>query len=114
MKELVVIHHDPQYHTDIKQLETYIVEELNVREIIVTSDEDKFGVKYKAEADWKVLGAKFKKDAQKIKKALPSVTSEQVKEFVNKKEMVVDGIKVTDEDLNVSARIDKKKGGQHN
>lgn len=74
-----------------------------MRDILVTADEDKFGVKYRAEADWKVLGQKLKKDAQKVKKALPSLTSEQVKEFVKNKEMVVDGIKVTDEDLNVSA-----------
>ena len=105
MKELVVIHHDPQYHADIKALESYIVEELNVREILVTSDEEKFGVKYKAEADWKVLGPKFKKDLQKIKKALPTLSSEQVKDFVKNKEMLVDGIKVTDEDLNVNIII---------
>lgn len=49
-----------------------------------------------------MLGQKLKKDAQKVKKALPGLTSEQVKEFVKTKEMVVDGIKVTDEDLTVS------------
>lgn len=127
-----MIHPDTQYHADIKALEGYIVEvccvfckqmtmsfwlvkltdqnfslmqELNVREILVTSDEDKFGVKYRAEADWKVLGQKLKKDAMKVKKALPGITSEQVKEFVRAKEMVVDGIKVTDEDLNVSINL---------
>ncbi|KAI9321518.1 isoleucyl-tRNA synthetase [Dichotomocladium elegans] len=108
LKELVVIHPDPQYHADIKALESYIVEELNVREILVTSDEDKFGVKYRAEADWKVLGQKLKKDAMKVKKALPNVTSEQVKAFVQKKEMIVDGIKVTDEDLNVVRYFDQE------
>lgn len=49
-----------------------------------------------------MLGQKLKKDAQKVKKALPGLTSEQVKEFVKVKEMVLDGIKVTDEDLTVS------------
>ena len=58
LKELVVIHSDPQYHADVKALESYISEELNVRSIVITDNEDKYGVKYKAEADWKVLGQK--------------------------------------------------------
>ncbi|CEP18571.1 hypothetical protein [Parasitella parasitica] len=101
LKELVVIHSDPQYHDDVKALESYISEELNVRNIVITDKEEKYGVKYKAEADWKVLGQKFKKDAMKVKKGLPEMTSDQIKEFVKSKELIVSGIKVTDEDLNV-------------
>ncbi|KAL9554700.1 isoleucine--tRNA ligase [Mucor bainieri] len=101
LKELVVIHSDPQYHADVKALESYISEELNVRNIVITDNEDKYGVKYKAEADWKVLGQKLKKDAMKVKKGLPELTSDQIKEFVHTKELIVAGIKVTDEDLNV-------------
>ncbi|CAO3681379.1 hypothetical protein G6F70_004113 [Rhizopus microsporus] len=101
LKELVVIHSDSQYHADIKALQSYILEELNVRELVITADEDKYGVKYKAEADWKVMGQKYKRDAMKIKKGLPEISSEQIKEFAKTKELVVAGIKVTDEDLNV-------------
>ncbi|KAI8371895.1 isoleucyl-tRNA synthetase [Blakeslea trispora] len=106
LKELVVIHNDPQYHADVKALETYIVEELNVRTLVVTDNEDKYGIKYKAEADWKTLGQKLKKDAMKVKKGLPELTSEQIKEFVQTKEIMVSGIKVTDEDLNVIRYFD--------
>ncbi|KAI8969838.1 isoleucyl-tRNA synthetase [Pilobolus umbonatus] len=101
LKELVVIHSDPQYHADVKALEGYITEELNVRNIVITDKEEKYGVKYKAEADWKVLGQKLKKDAMKVKKGLPDITSDQIREFVKTKTLVVAGIKVTDEDLNV-------------
>ncbi|KAL0074113.1 isoleucyl-tRNA synthetase [Phycomyces blakesleeanus] len=106
LKELVVIHHDPQYHADIKALENYILEELNVRDIIVTSEEEKFGVKYKADADWKVLGQKLKKDVMKVKKGLPDLTSDDVKLFVKNKETTVAGIKVTLEDLVVIRYFD--------
>ncbi|KAI8991041.1 isoleucyl-tRNA synthetase [Mycotypha africana] len=106
LKELVIIHSDPQYHADVKALESYIIEELNVRNVVITNDEDKYGVKYKAEADWKVLGQKLKKDAMKVKKGLPELTSDQIKEFVQTKEIVVAGIKVTDEDLNVVRYFD--------
>lgn len=106
LKELVIIHSDPQYQADVRALEAYITEELNVRNIVITDNEDKYGVKYKAEADWKVLGQKLKKDAMKVKKGLPDLTSEQIKEFVHTKEIVVAGIKVTDEDLNVVRYFD--------
>jgi isoleucyl-tRNA synthetase len=106
LKELVVIHSDPQYHADVKALENYISEELNVRNIVITDNEDKYAVKYRAEADWKVLGQKLKKDAMKVKKGLPELTSDQIKEFVKTKEIVVSGIKVTDEDLNVVRYFD--------
>ena len=101
MKELVVIHPDPQYLEDIKSLENYIYEELNVRDIVVTSDEDKFGIKYKVEADQKVLGQKLKKEAPKVRKALPDVTSDEVKQFMQSKQITVAGHTLTEEDLNV-------------
>ncbi|CEG79060.1 Putative Isoleucyl-tRNA synthetase [Rhizopus microsporus] len=47
------------------------------------------------------MGQKYKRDAMKIKKGLPEISSEQIKEFAKTKELVVAGIKVTDEDLNV-------------
>lgn len=106
LKELVIIHSDPQYQADVKALESYITEELNVRQIIITDNEEKYGVKYKAEADWKVLGQKLKKDAMKVKKGLPELTSDQIKEFVVTKELIVSGIRVTDEDLNVVRYFD--------
>ncbi|CAO3675148.1 unnamed protein product [Umbelopsis ramanniana] len=101
LKELVVIHPDPQYLEDIKSLENYIYEELNVRDIVVTSDEDKFGIKYKVEADQKVLGQKLKKEAPKVRKALPDVTSDEVKQFMQNKQITVAGHTLTEEDLNV-------------
>jgi isoleucyl-tRNA synthetase len=113
LKELVVIHSDPQYHQDIKALESYIVEELNVREIVITDNEDKYGVKYKAEADWKVLGQKLKKDAVKVKKGLPDLSSEDIKNFIKTKEIVVAGIKVTDEDLNVVRYFEASENAQY-
>ncbi|CAO3627490.1 unnamed protein product [Cunninghamella echinulata] len=113
LKQLVVIHSDPQYHADIKALESYILEELNVREVIVTDEESKFGVKYRAEADLKVLGQKLKKDAMKVKKALPDLTDEQVKEFVKVKTMTVAGITVTDEDINVVRYFDANADVQY-
>ena len=49
--------------------------------------------------DWPVLGKKLKKDMAKVKKALPSVTSEQAHGYVVNRKIVVDGITLEEGDL---------------
>lgn len=99
LKTLVVIHHDPIYLEDIKSLEGYITEELNVRDLVLSSDEAKYNVQYSVSADWPVLGKKLKKNIQKVKNALPKLTSNQVQQFVSEKSMTVDGILLEHGDL---------------
>ncbi|KAL5339863.1 tRNA synthetases class I-domain-containing protein [Aspergillus crustosus] len=99
LKSLIVIHQDAQFLEDVKSLESYILEEINVQELVLSSDEEKYNVQYSVSADWPTLGKKLKKDAQKVKKALPSLTSEDVKKFVANKKILVDGIELVDGDL---------------
>jgi isoleucyl-tRNA synthetase len=99
LKTLVVIHQDQQYLDDVKSLQSYVTEELNVRDLVLTSDEKKYNVQYSVTADWPTLGKKLKKDVQKVKKALPALTSDDVKRFVDEKKIVVDGIELVEGDL---------------
>lgn len=101
LKELVILHTDKDYINDVESLKKYIIEELNVREVVITSDEDKYGVQYRAVADWPVLGKKLKKDAKIVKAALPNLSSEDVKQFLKDGKVTVAGIELTTEDLNV-------------
>ncbi|KAI1493021.1 tRNA synthetases class I-domain-containing protein [Biscogniauxia mediterranea] len=112
LKTLVVLHRDQEYLDDIKFLETYVTEELNIRDLILTSDEEKYNVQYSVMADWPVLGKKLKKDMVKVKKALPNVTSEEVKKYTESKFIVVDGIRLEEGDLKV--RRDIKQGETQN
>ena len=100
LKTLVILHSDESYLKDVEALKNYIIEELNVRDVVITSDEAKYGVEYKAVADWPVLGKKLKKDAKKVKDALPSVTSEQVREYLESGKLEVAGIELVKGDLN--------------
>ncbi|KAI0463397.1 isoleucine--tRNA ligase [Komagataella kurtzmanii] len=109
LKTLVILHSDPGYLADVKSLKSYITEELNVRDVIITSDEDKYGVAYGVVADWPVLGKKLKKDAQKVKVALPSVSSEEVKEFLKTGKITVAGIELSSEDLNAVRGLPESK-----
>jgi len=99
LKTLIVIHPDDSYLADIRSLEDYIVEELNIHSLILSSDEEKYQVQYSVTADWPSLGKKLKKDAQKVRKALPNLTSDDVRRFVQAKTITVEGIQLREEDL---------------
>ncbi|KAF3208122.1 isoleucine--tRNA ligase [Orbilia oligospora] len=106
LKTLVVIHPDPEYLSDVESLQSYIKSELNIRDLVLSSDEEKYGVKYTLQADWPTLGKKLKKDVQRVKKALPSLSSSACKAFVADKEISVDGIQLVEEDLKVFREVD--------
>lgn len=90
----MVIHSDSKYLVEVKSLETYITEELNIGDLVLTSDEAKYNVQYSVAADWPVLGKKFGKDLARVKKALPNVAGDEVKEYTKAKFIIVDGIRL--------------------
>lgn len=112
LKELVIIHSDKGYLKDVESLKGYITEELNVRTLTITSDEAQYGVQYTVTADWPVLGKKLKKDAKKVKAALPKVTSEEVQQFAESGKLTVDGIELVSEDLNIQRGLPNSKAAE--
>lgn len=113
LKSLVVIHYDPQYLDDVKSLETYITEELNVRDLVLSGDEAKYNVQYSVVADWPVLGKKLRKDMKRVKDALTEVTSEQAKEFVQAKHIIVGGIRLEEGDLVVRRGVGEDESSKN-
>ena len=107
LKTLVVLHQDQEYLDDIRSLERYITEELNVRDLVLTNDEKRYQVEYTIQADVKNLGMKFKKDAVKIKSALPKLTTEEIHGFLEKGEITVQGHLLREEDLRVQRGVAK-------
>ncbi|AMD22626.1 HHL144Cp [Eremothecium sinecaudum] len=101
LKSLVILHANQDYLDDIEALKKYIFEELNVRDLIITSDEAAYNVKYSAVADWPVLGKKLKKDVNKVKNALPKLSSEEVQQYLNTGKIEVAGIELVKGDLSI-------------
>jgi isoleucyl-tRNA synthetase len=106
LKELLIFHADVGYLEDIKSLQRYIQSELNVRGIVLTSDEGVSGVRYRAVADRAVLGKKLRKEINRVRNALPSVPSDDIKAYLEFGRLTVDGIDLTKGDLNVQRYID--------
>ena len=106
LQELLVFHAEPQWLEDVKELQRYVQSELNVRDIVFTSDEAAAGVKYRAAADWAVLGRKLRKDLGRVKNALPKVSSDAVRAYVETGKLTVDGIELVAGDLAVQRYIE--------
>jgi len=115
---LVVIA-DAQHLEDVESLQNYIKEELNVRELVLSSDEEKYNIRLEARVDWPTLGKKLKKDVQKVKKALPNLSQEDLKSYQRDGSIKVDGIQLDETDLNIirvfaneTAKASEKDGPQ--
>ena len=78
--------------------------------MVFASDEAASGIRYKAVADWAVLGKKLRKDLVKVKAALPGVPSQDVKEYVATGKIVVGGIELVEGDLQVQRYIELPAG----
>ncbi|KDQ21864.1 hypothetical protein BOTBODRAFT_26268 [Botryobasidium botryosum FD-172 SS1] len=111
LKSLLIFHPDQQYHDDVKLLQPYLESELNVREISFSTDEESSGVRYRANADWAVLGRKLRKDLGRVKAGLPQLTSDDVKGYVLNGVVTVDGIELVAGDLTVIRYIELPADG---
>lgn len=74
---------------------------MRLNKLTFTTDEDGHGVVYRLKVDWPVLGKKLKSSTKDVKQGLATVSSAQVKEFLITKSIVVGGITLTEEDLQV-------------
>lgn len=113
LKELVVFHHDQEYLDDVKSLEDYVSAELNVVNIVYTSEESAIGVKYRATADWPTLGKKLRKDLAKVKKGLTDLSSQDCKDYVLTGKVQCAGVELVAGDLVVTRYIDAAQGNTH-
>ncbi|NXU43044.1 SYIC protein, partial [Drymodes brunneopygia] len=100
LKEVVVIHQDPEALENIKSLEKYILEELNVRALTLSADKAKYGVRLRAEPEHTVLGRRLKAAFKPLVAAIKELSSEQLERFQETGLcIVVEGHKLHGEDL---------------
>uniref|UniRef100_A0A3B3YUM3 Isoleucine--tRNA ligase, cytoplasmic n=1 Tax=Poecilia mexicana TaxID=48701 RepID=A0A3B3YUM3_9TELE len=107
LKEVVVIHQDPEALKDIQSLEKYILEELNVRQLTLSTDKDKYGIRLRAEPDHMVLGKRLKGAFKAVTASIKELTSEQLEAFQKTGSIVVDGHELHEEDLRLMYTFDQ-------
>ncbi|XP_020662256.2 isoleucine--tRNA ligase, cytoplasmic [Pogona vitticeps] len=111
LKEVVVIHKDQQVLEDIRSLEKYILEELNVRQVTLSTDKDKYGIRLRAEPDHMVLGKRLKGAFKSVMAAIKELTSEQLEEFQKTGTIMVNGHELHEEDLRLMYTFDQTVAG---
>ncbi|KAF2884395.1 hypothetical protein ILUMI_21774 [Ignelater luminosus] len=84
LPEIVVVHQDSQYINDVKSLEWYVLSEMNVRKLTVTTDKNKYGISLRAEPDHKVLGIRLKQDFKAVTAAIKALSDAEINEMITK------------------------------
>jgi isoleucyl-tRNA synthetase len=100
LPELVVVADETQLE-NVSPLVGYIKEELNVREVRLSADEDRFNVRLRPVPDWQRLGKKYRKAAQGLKTALPKLSNADFRRFLAEGSMEVNGLLLETADLSV-------------
>jgi isoleucyl-tRNA synthetase len=90
-----LVNSDKKVLENYRQLQKYIKEELNCLEIELSDNEDEFIV-YKAEGENRMMGQAFgKKFDKKVKAAIQSLSSDQVRTYIREGKVEVMGLPVT-------------------
>lgn len=98
MQSLTVIHQSDSLLKDVAKLETYIKTELNVKEVIYSSDEDKY-IKLFAKPNSRVLGKRLGKEFGKMMGMIKALDSQVLKDFEAKGSMELGGHELSTEDV---------------
>ncbi|PKU28253.1 hypothetical protein llap_21443 [Limosa lapponica baueri] len=85
--------------------------ELNVRQVTLSTNKDKYGVRLRAEPDHMVLGKRLKGAFKLVTAAIKELKSEQLEKFQETGTIVVEGHELHGEDLRLMYTFDQVAGG---
>ena len=77
------------------------MDELNIKNLTLSTDKEKYGVKLRAEPDHKTLGARLKGAFKDVTKEIKALSDAQVSNFVEKGQIEVLGHSLGSEDLRI-------------
>ncbi|XP_039230249.1 isoleucine--tRNA ligase, cytoplasmic [Drosophila yakuba] len=83
VSEIIVIHKDTQVLEAIKSLQDFILSELNVRKLTLSSDKEKYGVTLRAEPDHKALGQRLKGNFKAVMAAIKALKDDEIQKQVS-------------------------------
>ncbi|KAK4015854.1 hypothetical protein OUZ56_030826 [Daphnia magna] len=98
LPEVIVILREQESLDELRTMEKYILEELNVRALKLTTDKDSFGVSLRAEPDHRI-GARLKGQFKAVMAAIKTLTDEQLQKFLADGQLDVLGNVMGPEDL---------------
>jgi len=110
LKTMTVINKDKGFIADLKTLQEYVKEEINVMEVVYKDGSDGSGsvtVTLAATLNFKMLGKKLGKDMKTVQSAVPKLTQEELAGFEKDGKMTICGYEITAEEMTLSRGVAK-------
>eukprot|EP01128_Nolandella_sp_AFSM9_P000140 TRINITY_DN1022_c0_g1_i1.p1 TRINITY_DN1022_c0_g1~~TRINITY_DN1022_c0_g1_i1.p1 ORF type:complete len:1101 (+),score=353.70 TRINITY_DN1022_c0_g1_i1:405-3305(+) len=98
LSEVVVYQPSQEYLDDVLSLESYVLDELNVRKVVLKTESAASSVKKVVRPNNKVIGQLLGKNAGKVFGAVKKMTREQIDQFEETNEIELAGFKITNTD----------------
>ncbi|HEX4926248.1 MAG TPA: isoleucine--tRNA ligase, partial [Bdellovibrionales bacterium] len=100
LKTLRLIHRDPLVLGALKILEPYVVEELNVREVIYDQNEDKY-IRLTAKANFPALGKRLGPKMKTVAAAIAQLKPEQILELERGGTVTLEGETISNSEIEI-------------
>ena len=110
LKEVVLVDADPTVLEDARSLESYIVSELNIRKLTVSSDKQKYDVKLTAKPNHMLLGKRLKREFKPISAAIAKLTDSELMEMEETGSRSILGHVVEFNELHVGYEVNSDSG----
>jgi len=104
LKELIVISPDTQFLNNLELLKSYIIEELNIKNLVLTSDKSRF-VKEVAIPKYASLGVRLKGARAVVSQAIEKLEPEQISELKEKGKLKVLDHEIFDQDVTIETKF---------
>uniref|UniRef100_A0A646QD90 Isoleucine--tRNA ligase, cytoplasmic n=1 Tax=Hemiscolopendra marginata TaxID=943146 RepID=A0A646QD90_9MYRI len=106
--EIIVVHKDENCLKDIRSLEKYILEELNIKKLTTTTEKEKYGIQMRAEPDHKTLGARLRADFKKVTQAIKQLPDEEIQQYLANGSLDILGHTIGPDELRIMYTIQDK------
>ncbi|KPI90582.1 isoleucyl-tRNA synthetase putative (ILERS) [Leptomonas seymouri] len=103
VRQVVIVHPEQEYLDDVRKVVDYIKDEVNAFEIVLSSNDEY--VETKLDANFEVLGKKYRKEMPAIRKGIQAMSPAEVAKFVHDQKGVIAGKELTMEDVKVLRQV---------
>lgn len=101
LPEIVVIRPEQVQLDELKIVETYIMEQLNVRKVTFSADRSAYGVELKAEPEIPILGKRLGKQAKALFAEIRKMDTDTIEKLRADGKMVVGGHEITKDEIRI-------------
>jgi len=112
LPEVVIIHKDQQCLDDLRSLQSFILEELNIRSVTLSSDKASYGVTLRAEPDHKTLGFRLKGAFKPVMAEIKTLSDKVLTGFVGGDPLTIQGHEINKDDIRIMYSFSGEKSAE--